>query len=312
MRRRFALVFNSRAGIALPRLLDAVLADLRDRGAEVFQLPARSADEATERVRDFAASEGADAVIAAGGDGTFRAVAAGLLDTAMPVGFIPIGTGNVLAHELGLGRGAARIAEVLAAGPAIPIQAGTLNGAPFFLMAGAGFDGDIVARLNVRAKRVLGRAAYTGAVLGALAARPRMFDVEINGRRFQANWVIATFAGRYAGSMRLTHDTAIGANRLKVVLVAASRRRDVVRAGLALALGRLTRDAARLPFVDVLSAETLRIGYDTPAPLEVDGDPAGSSPAEVRVRSATVSLIVPQEYADHLMFRRTNRLGSAA
>ncbi len=54
MRRRFALVFNSKAGVAIPRLLDGVLGVMRGAGANVFQLPARSAAEASERVADVA------------------------------------------------------------------------------------------------------------------------------------------------------------------------------------------------------------------------------------------------------------------
>src|SRR6185437_9181593 len=75
MRRRFALVFNSKAGHAVPRLLDGVLDIVRQSGAQVFQLPARNAAEAAERVSEAAQQGGCDAVIAAGGDGTFRAVA---------------------------------------------------------------------------------------------------------------------------------------------------------------------------------------------------------------------------------------------
>ena len=65
------------------------------------------------------ASDRYDAVVAAGGDGTIRQVAAALLDAETPLGIIPVGTGNVLAHEIGLAANAHAVAHMLLNGPTI-------------------------------------------------------------------------------------------------------------------------------------------------------------------------------------------------
>ena len=308
MRQRFALVFNARAGVARPRLLDGVLSGVRGAGGRVFQVAARSAEEAAEQVADLARTGGADCVIAAGGDGTFRAVATGAGDTALPVGFVPLGTGNVLKHEIGLTSRAGELARGLLHNPVVSVRGGRVNGAPFFLMAGAGFDGRIVAGLNYKTKRMLGRAAYTGPVTQTLARGADTFDVDIDGRALTASWVIVTNAAHYGGSFILTRETQLGASQLVAVVVTSSTRRALIGASLALGLGRLARPETRPAGMQVLPATRVKIGFQMPVPGEIDGDDAGLTPFEVTNDGPTVQLIVPPAYVADLTKRHTNHV----
>ncbi len=171
MRRNFALVFNQSAGAGRPRKLDRVVTHLERRGARVTALQTSSAADASVKVATVARSGTYDAVIAAGGDGTIRAVAAGAAGTSLAVGIVPLGTGNVMRHEIGLSTRARLIAHTLLEGPEIPVRGGVVNGAPFFLMAGAGFDGRIVALLNQKSKRLFGRLASALVMLALLLWR---------------------------------------------------------------------------------------------------------------------------------------------
>lgn len=308
MRRRFALVFNATAGVAFPRLLDSVLSQLRAHNADVFQVPARSAEEAVRRVADLASSDVCDAVIAAGGDGTFRAVASGAAGTSLPVGVIPLGTGNVLANEIGLRKRAGHVADVLLSGGEVDVRGGLVNGAPFFLMLGAGFDARVISRLNYRSKRALGRGAYVYPVLKTLAEGPQQFDVEIDGRRFDASWAILSFATRYASVFELAPDAGVGRDRLMAVVMEAGTRLGTAANLVSLAFGWLARPETRPAGVHVLPVGIARIGRLTTAPVEIDGDEAGLSPVEVRAEGKRVRLIVPARYVADLTNRHANRL----
>ncbi|WP_244437785.1 diacylglycerol/lipid kinase family protein [Hyphomicrobium denitrificans] len=308
MRRRFALVFNSTAGVAIPRLLDGVLAGMQARGADIFQLAARNSAEAAERVADAGRRGICDAVIAAGGDGTFRAVATGAAESDLPVGIVPLGTGNVIAHEIGLSRRASDVAHVLLEGSEIGVHGGTINDSPFFLMVGAGFDARIVARLNYRTKRALGRGAYGYPVLRTFAEGVQHFDVELDGRRFEASWLILSFASRYGGSFVLTRETGVGRDGLIAVVIEARSRFAIAASAVSLALGRLGHPKTCPRGVHVLPVKRALIGRQSTVSLEVDGDEAGLSPAEVRADGPRVRLIVPDTYVADLTNRRTNRV----
>jgi len=312
MRRRFALVYNSTAGVALPRLLDGVIARLRQSGADVYQVPARNAAEAAERVADLASRSACDAVIAAGGDGTFRAVATGAAGTALPVGLIPLGTGNVLANEIGLAKNVSAVTDVLLNGEPIDARGGLVNGEPFFLMLGAGFDARVISKLNYRTKRAFGRGAFVYPVIRALAETPAIFDVELDGRRFDASWVILSFARRYGSLFTLTADAGFGRDTLMAVVMEGGSRRAVAANLVSLALGWMAHPETRPKGVHVLPVKTATIGRRSAVPFEIDGDHGGISTIEVRADGPSVRLIVPPRYVADLTNCHANRVAYEA
>jgi len=119
--------------------------------AELFHaagLPARvisvgSAQEATDAARRAAAS-GADAVVAAGGDGTVSHVAAALVGSNTPLGVLPMGTLNHFAKDLDIPIDLAQAVQVIVAARAIVVDVGELNGHTFLNNSSIGVYPDIV------------------------------------------------------------------------------------------------------------------------------------------------------------------------
>jgi len=68
---------------------------------------------AAGRIARQAVEEGADLILALGGDGTVNEMLPGVVHTDVPVAVIPAGTANVLTHELGLGTNALKAAARL-------------------------------------------------------------------------------------------------------------------------------------------------------------------------------------------------------
>lgn len=90
-----------------------------------------------------AVEEGYDLVIVGGGDGTVSEVATGLVGTGMPLGILPFGTFNNVAHSLGISLELGEAARTIVQGSALAIDVGIANGKYFFEAAGVGLDASL-------------------------------------------------------------------------------------------------------------------------------------------------------------------------
>jgi diacylglycerol kinase (ATP) len=294
MRHNFFIVANPGAGLSGSPLVDQVTAALRQAGASVTCAQPGSIEGARKLAHEAAAGGRYDAIIAAGGDGTIRQVAAALLGgNAPPLGIVPMGTGNVLAHEIGLALNAGAITRMLLHGPCMSVMCARANTEPFLLMAGAGFDGRVIAALDHRFKSYVGKAAYAGPILGALVRPVDVLTVTLDGSRHEASWVVISNARHYGGRFVLAPHTGIQERGLQAVLFKATNRAVLMGQVLSLVMGRLDRRAAIRGDVEMLPCTSATITAHRPVPTQIDGDPFGSTPLEIESGSAVLNLIVP-------------------
>ena len=274
------------------RLLDQVITKLREAGASVEPVPAANAEQAQRKIAEVARSGSRDTVIVAGGDGTLRAVTAGALGSDLTIGLVPIGTGNVMAREIGLPASAHDITEVLLNGPSMPVRVGLANGHPFLLMAGVGFDGEVIRALNHHLKQRIGKLAYLPPLLRALTKRPVELAVTADGRSTTATWAIVAKAGYYGGGFQVMPGTSVLEPGLVMLLLRPRNRGALIAQLLAVASGTLTRRAD----VEIARCERVTIGTleGTPARVQIDGDEFGTTPVTVEQSDKSVSIIMPR------------------
>ena len=99
--------------------------------------------------KDFtrnAIAQGAKKIIAVGGDGTINEVASVLVGTSIPLGIIPLGSGNGLARHLNIPLNYKKAFQKVLVGASIKIDVGYINNKPFFCTAGIGFDAAVAHR----------------------------------------------------------------------------------------------------------------------------------------------------------------------
>ncbi len=246
-----------------------------------------------ETLARCAAERGAHMIVAAGGDGTIAEVASGLVGSNAKLGVIPLGTANVLAHELALPFTPQAVAAALAFGRTRLIWPGLVVGPGgsrlFVQMLGVGFDAQVVHHLSPRLKRVCGRGAY---VLQTLRELPRYrFDpirVRIEEKEYQASSVVLTKGRLYAGKYRLAPEALPSEPGFSVVLFKRAGAGAAMVYGAALPLNMLPH-AAGICRVRALKVE---IGSTRQLPAQADGDAAGFAPLTVMDAPMPIPIVI--------------------
>jgi diacylglycerol kinase family enzyme len=293
MRRRFLVLANPGAGTSRSTLTAQTVRLLEQSGATVRCLKPADVSSLVLEARAAGAGERYDAIVAAGGDGTVRQLAAALLGSRTPLGLIPAGTGNVLAHEIGLARTPAAVVHTLLNGPAVPVAAARANGEPFLLMAGAGFDGRVIAALDQGFKSRRGKLAFAGPVLGALVRPVDSLSVSVDGHPHEAAWAVIANARHYGGRFVMAPRASIRQRGLEAVLFKSRSRAELLAQLMSLVTGRLDARAAAGRGVEMLPCARVTITSHSPAPVQIDGDSFGTTPLHIEAGSGEVRLIVP-------------------
>lgn len=257
---------------------------------------------------EVAVSQGADVVMALGGDGTVRAVAEALVGTSVALSIIPGGTGNLLAHNVGVGNVRVEHAvDTALTGDDSHLDVGTVryvdsdgskHETTFLVMAGVGFDADIMERTTTNAKKYLGPSAYvvTGLqrMIGPL--RKVTIDVDRGGSVVSAKRRIKTAIIGNCGQIFGGIELMPGAKPDDGVLDAAVISAQGILGWSSVAWQVLTKGRAGGSLLEELSGTRITVTCASPMPAQIDGDPVGDvSEITCELSSATVVLRVPAE-----------------
>ena len=259
-----------------------------------------------ERAARTAAERGFDAVLVAGGDGTVNEAVNGLLTAsfgpnALPLGLVPLGTQNVLAHEMGLAP-ASDFAPVLAclqAGKTRRLDVGLAGMRYFVLMAGFGFDAAVVRDVRGSVKELVGPAAYALATLGTLAKyQSTAITLTLDGEtvRSDAFLVVVANAASYASRwVKLAPFAAPDDGWLDVCVFERPKTgRDFDRIGFASQMvSVLARRPLRGPGVRYYRAKNMTLASVPPIGGQIDGETFGETPVSIRVIPSALTVFVP-------------------
>jgi diacylglycerol kinase (ATP) len=237
--------------------------------------------------------DGAELILAWGGDGMVRRCVNALGDSEVPLAIVPAGTSNLLATNLGIERDIAAAVQVALLGERRRLDVGRFEGERFAVMAGAGFDAAMIKGADELKDR-LGRGAYV--LSGASKLNTPSFEakIKIDGTRWYkgpASCILVGNVGDLFGGIEVFADARPDDGLLDVGVLTAESPVQLVRAVSRTALG----SAQKSPFVRVTQGHEVRVKLDRKVPYELDGgDRSDVKSFKVDVEPGAITLCVPR------------------
>jgi diacylglycerol kinase (ATP) len=250
-----------------------------------------------------ALAAGADVVLAGGGDGTLRVVASELAGGDVPVGLVPLGTGNLLARNLGMDPNDldASIRTALH-GDSRRIDTATItlenkhtrtaSRNTFLVMAGIGLDAEVLAATRDVLKKRIGWMAYSEAGVRQLPGKRQRVSISLdNGpaehRRIRS--VLFANCGRMPAGIHFVPDALVDDGELDIVVLSPRS----VLGWLWIGAKTVLKHPAPIPVIEYIRAKKIRITAPEPLNTQLDGDPSGFvTSLTVQVQPASLSIRV--------------------
>src|SRR5574341_22078 len=300
---RAVIVYNPMAGtLRAERQVAWAEAALRDQGWFVATKPTHGPGH-MHTLAAASVAEGADAIFAAGGDGTVGAVGGAIAGSGTILGVLPIGTANIWATELGFASPANTVEAVQACieaqlnGAVRAVDVGEANGRKFLLWAGVGLDGHIVRKIEPRREwgKRFGAFYYDAAGIWAgfdFRGAPMAIRTEQGSLSGVILLVVVANVRRYAGNDSiLDPDARVDDGLLEVWAMAGDSFWDGLTHLLRYRLGRHRGH----PQVHKLRGRTADIDLERPMLLQCDGELSGMiTHVHFRVCPGDLRVFVPR------------------
>jgi diacylglycerol kinase (ATP) len=248
----------------------------------------------------MALSAGADVVLACGGDGTVRQVAQVLAGSGTALGLLPTGTANLLARNLAMATGdMAKATRIALSGNNRAIDVGRVlidnqgEEHVFLVMAGVGFDAEIMAGAPSELKARLGPLAYFVSGFRALRASRAPITLVVDGRVEPCRpvrTVVVGNCGKLVGGLVLLPAARVDDGLLDVVSIGPRS----IRGWLAVTARVIARRRRGHRIVQHWQGRTVIISGESAQQAQLDGDPIGEVCAlRMRIDQGALLIRVP-------------------
>jgi diacylglycerol kinase (ATP) len=232
-------------------------------------------------------SQGCDAVVIGGGDGTMGSALPAILKADLPMGIWPLGTANDFARSLGIENDDDTVASLVDWNER-RIDVADVNGHYFVNNVTIGLPAEVAARLTHELKARLGVLASI-ALVPTLWRNAKPFDVEIEADgRIEYRKIVAALIGSgvYEGGFPVKY-SGLADGKLHLGVCRANSRWALIPILFDVALKR----GAQSTRIDVFSAKHVVIRSKTRQQIGADGDIVTETPAEITLHPAALRVL---------------------
>ncbi len=292
-KKRVLLIGNPIAGRGRSeRSIDQFVRKMRERGCEIEMFLTKLSGDAKHRAQRI--EPDIETLIVAGGDGTLNEVVNGLSDPSrVPIGLLPLGTANILAHELAIPKKPEAAAKAIEEGKVRWLDMGLANDHRFLMVASAGIDALVTQEVKGARGKKLGYWGYVLPVFRALA-RYRVPDLRVttdDREGVHGAFVLVSNTKNYGGIFTFADRACCDSGHLDVCVFPGGTFFALVWYYFAALGGRVSKKTN----VNYLTAKRVRIESWEPVPVQVDGDVFGTTPVHIEIRPSSVPIIVPRD-----------------
>ena len=240
---------------------------------------------------EAALEDGAELVLAWGGDGIVQRCIDVLAGTGVPLGVLPAGTANLFASNLDIPPDLEKALEIGLHGDDRELDVGRVNGERFGVMAGAGLDARMIQAADGGLKDRFGRAAYVWTAAKELRSEPFKARIEVNGDLWykdSASCILVGNVGSLFAGVDVFENAQPDDGLLELGVSNAEGLGDWARTMAKTVIGA----AEKSPFVQATKAKKIVVELSRKVPYELDGGERGAAkrikakvePAALRVR----------------------------
>ena len=250
----------------------------------------RGPGDATLIVREHAADY--TAVVATGGDGTVLEVTNGLSGLDIPLGILPLGSGNDFARAMSIPLGFQHLEEaltIIAEKTPYPVDLVRFNDRVFLNISSIGFDAEIIRDLQKIKRFIKGKTAYLISVfLKFISYQPKEVELLLDGEKIQAKaFLVAVCNGIcYGGGMMINPRGSVTDGLLDVILIKPVPRYKIPF----LLLKFMKGNHLNLPYVTTYQCKEVEISSREPLPVNVDGECPMNTPVAFKLMPLSIRL----------------------
>jgi len=287
---RVRIIVNPIAGRGTAGVLAAAVGKrLAAAGLQVERLETTSAGHASTMARE-AADSGIDVVLACGGDGTVNETVQGLAGSDTALAVMPLGTANVLGHELELSRSPKRVTELILRGRRRRLDLGRCGDDWFLCVAGVGFDAFVALQMDNWRTGTITLASWVGRTWHAFWRYPfEPLEVCIDGEPIDAP-VYHLMIGNtrsYGGPFVITPGARPDDGKLDACAFGTSGK---LRLALYLA-ATIPHVHHRFNDVTCVTGRKIEVSAARPVPVQLDGDYRRTTPVSFEVVPGAITVL---------------------
>lgn len=289
---RVYAIINPISGVGSKRKIPKMIEDIcSEKNCSLTISFTEYAGHASELTRQ-ALEDGAQVILAVGGDGTVNEIARTMIHSDAVLGIVPKGSGNGLARELHIPMDVKRALEMIAKGYVSTIDCCKANGRVFFCTCGVGFDAAVSQKFANEKRR--GSLTYIkNTIEEYLSYKPEPYELLVDNQTIKekAFLVACGNASQYGNNAFIAPHANIQDGQMDITILSPFTPLDIAP----LAIQLFTRQIDRNSKIQTMKARQVSIIRQRPGVMHLDGEPVqADSRIDITIVPKSLKVLTPE------------------